>query len=732
MIVKQALLNLGRVVVFVAIGALSTGSASGQGFRVLKTFDNLGCPSSDTVRDSKGHLYATVACGGDMNQGAVIRLAPDGKLTILHSFAGGSGGENPQGELLRGGDGTLYGTTLLGGFGAGTIYKVARDGTFTLLHSFTYGVDGGFSRGGLIRDSSDNLYGTAISGGPGGSGTVFRVASDGAFTVLHSFSFEDGTGYGPSCCLVRDGDGNLYGTTSSGGTGPGAFGYGVIYKLAPDGTYTVLHSFTGGEDGAQPFGLVRFGGAFYGLTSSGGVSLQGTAFKLTAKGTFSVLHSFSGSDSPTSGLVSDGNGNFYGTSPQGGSRNQGTIFRLSSDGALTVVHEFTGEDDGGAPRSRPVLDDVGNVYGMVIFGNAGTHGKIFRVAADGAYTTLSELRLSSLAADVALDSSGNILGTTLNGGVGFGSVFAFAPVDRSYTERYSFTGVEDGNLPIGGPLLDATGAIYGTASYGGNFNAGTIFKLAADGDFTVLHAFGDYSVLPPDGAVPLAGLSTDGSGNLYGTAQGGTVGGGIVFKVSASGSYTVLHDFGFGDGQVPTAAVTVDGDGNLYGTTSQGGDAGLGTAYKLGSDGSYSILHSFVGPEGATPLGTLTVDSSGNLYGTTSAGGSANLGNVFKLATDGTLTSLHDFAQADGSSPMGGVVRDSRGSLYGTTSRGGASDLGTVFRLAADGTYTILHSFIGNDGAIPKGSLKLYGNILYGTTSTGGPLAGGSLFQIRP
>jgi uncharacterized repeat protein (TIGR03803 family) len=650
-------------------------------------------------------------------------------VRCLYSFKGGSDGDNPQGNLLRA-DGAFYGTTRSGGSGSGTIYRVARDGTYALLHRFDYGSEGGFPTAGLIRDPDGNLYGTTGSGGPDGEGTTFRLAPDGTFTILHSFSFTDGKGFLPSPGLVRDGQGNLYGTTFSGGAFGGTFGNGVLYKLAPDGTYTVLHDFTG-DDGVGPFGLVRVGNLIYGVTQSGGAASQGTLFKVTQKGVFSLLCSFT---ARPGGLAVDDLGNLVVNHPQGGSLGQGALSRVTPLGVVSTVYEFTGADDGSSPLSRPFVDPFGSLYGTSAFGPGGAYANVFKVETNGNYTTLRRLTMTSLNRDVALDANGNVFGTTELGGVGVGSVFSYAPVSKVYTELYSFNAsTEGGQRPVGGPLLDATGTIYGTTSAAGTFGGGTVFKLDPDATFTPIHQFGDFSIFPPDARMPLAGLAADGSGNLYGTASsGGAFGAGVVFKLGAGGSYAVLHEFRFQDGGQPTAGVVVDASGAVYGTTAQGGAGGAGVVFRIGADGSFSTLHAFTGPDGAAPQGAVALDSTGNVYGTTSAGGAAGLGNVFKVAPDGTFTSLHEFVQAEGAAPMGSVVRDASGTLFGTTSRGGALDLGTIFRLAADGTYTVLHSFTGDDGANPRGGLKLYGRILYGTASMGGKLGGGSLFQLRP
>jgi uncharacterized repeat protein (TIGR03803 family) len=719
--------------VFLAVLILcSNTSAWAQTYSVLKTFEGLISPLSAPIRDAHGNVYELLAGGGTWGQGAIIKHAPDGTLTILHNFNGADGGR-PAGDLLRDRHGNLYGAASFEGGGhAGTIFRLARGGTFTLLHTFNQNTDGGFPNGGLIRDRFGNLYGTASTGGPGGEGTVFKLAPDGTYTLLHSFAF-DGKGSLPSGGLVRDRQGNLYGTTAIGGSGGGQFGGGTIFKLAPDGTHTILYSFTGGSDGAGPFGLLRVpGGDLVGLARSGGSNQQGTIFKLSTSGTFSVL--FTLPNYPVAGLTRDLNGNLYGVAPQGGPPpGWGTVFKLAPDGTFSIVHSFAGGDDGFSPYTRPALDAAGNLYGTTLQGGPGGYGTLFTLAPDGTKTLLhgfSSVNPNGL----ALAPSGSLFGTTQRGGGGNGSVFELAPVGGTYTVLHSFDPGPDGAFPFASPILDGSNNLYGTTMIGGPNGIGTAFKLAANGTYTVLHGFGGFS--PPDGRSPVARLVSDASGNLYGTASDGGANamGGIVFKLTPGGAYSVLHSFGPpGDGLRPMAGLVIDAGGSLYGTTLQGGAAGAGIVFKLAPDGTYAILHSFAGADGTNPLGGLARDSSGNLYGTTSFGGASNFGTVFKIAPDGTYTVLHNFALADGASPQADLILDSISNLYGTTSAGGGANLGTVFKLAPDSTYSVVHSFSGDDGAFPTAGLVLSGSgVLYGTTSTGGPLAGGVVFQIAP
>jgi uncharacterized repeat protein (TIGR03803 family) len=333
------------------------------------------------------------------------------------------------------------------------------------------------------------------------------------------------------------------------------------------------------------------------------------------------------------------------------------------------------------------------------------------------------------------DASGNLYGTTVEGGAhGLGTVFKLAP-DGTETALWSFTGA-DGSYPEGGLIMDTSGNLYGTTSSGGADGDGTVFEVALNGAETVLHSFTGGS----DGKGPQAGLIMDKKGKLYGTTLfGGANGDGTVFKVAPGGAETVLYSFtGKADGSLPGAGL-IRRNGNFYGTTEGGGAENLGTVFKLSPDGTETVLYSFCPnypdcSDGVLPVGGLIADSAGNLFGTTSADGGGG-GTVFKLAPDGTETTLWSFTGgADGSEPQAGLVREN-GNLYGTTLLGGANGLGTVFKVARDGTETVLYSFdsVANaaDGFEPyAGLIKDESGNLYGTTYAGGADANGVVFKI--
>ncbi len=365
--------------------------------------------------------------------------------------------------------------------------------------------------------------------------------------------------------------------------------------------------------------------------------------------------------------------------------------------------------------------------------------------------------------DLVRDASGNLYGTTGNGGAfGYGTVFELVNSSGTYTEKvlHSFAGPvaggsgADGANPNGGLVMDSTGNLFGTTVSGGASGRGTVFELVnSSGSYTeeVLYSFGGSG----DGVSPYAGLVIDASGNLYGTTiSGGAFANGTVFElVYSSGTYTerVLYSFGVTpDGVDPQAGLALDASGNLYGTTYGGGAFSHGTVFELvNSSGNYTekVLYNFTGTsgDGANPLAGLVIDASGNLYGTTVAGGSgcfAGCGTAFELVNfSGTYTEkvLHTFGggTADAGQPQASLVMDASGNLYGTTYGGGTSGLGTVFELVnSSGSYTekVLYSFGGTpDGNQPVAGLVMdTSGSLYGTTNSGGASGYGTVFEVTP
>ncbi len=371
---------------------------------------------------------------------------------------------------------------------------------------------------------------------------------------------------------------------------------------------------------------------------------------------------------------------------------------LSTQAAtLKVIHNFTGGSDGGNPVDGLMMNSQGVLYGTASTGGASGVGAVFRIAGSGAVTVL-----------------------------------------------HSFLGGADGATPNGGVIENASGRLFGTTTAGGASGAGTVYSLQGKTE-TVLYSFAGGAA---DGADPQAGLTMDGSGNLYGTTSaGGASGNGTVFELvapnTAHGKWIekILYSFGKGaDGAAPVGGVIFDSAGNLYGATSAGGADGYGTVFQLlpGTVWKENILHSFQNAEdGATPYAGLVSDSSGNFYGAATAGGANGGGTVFELSPSKTGYNFSVLTSVPGwgvSGTFRNVLIGPSGVIYATTHCDGANNAGTIYQLTPPGirwTYKLLYTFTGGgDGLYSISNLVLKGGKLYGTTIDGGANGAGTVYTL--
>jgi uncharacterized repeat protein (TIGR03803 family) len=355
-----------------------------------------------------------------------------------------------------------------------TLAPAALAQTETVLYTFLGGEDGATPLAGLVRGAKGNLYSTTSNGGTYGVGTVFKVSPNGTEKVLHTFTggFDGGS---PQASLILDSVGNLYGTSSE----------------------IVLYSFKGGTDGASPLAsLIRdANGNLYGTTFSGGTLSHGTVFEVTSSGKERVLYSFTGGTdggSPWGGLLKVG-GVLYGTTAGGGT-GYGTTFSLTLGGKETVLHTFDGAD-GESPEGSLVRDKNGNIFGITHTGGSSTDnplcpggcGTLYEISASDVMTTLHNFGGvgdgAYLAAGVVIDLNGNLYGATILGGnstCGCGTVFKISPSGEELF-LYSFPGGAEGIQPAGGVVLDGKGNLYGVTLEGGVNNIedgyGVVFKI---------------------------------------------------------------------------------------------------------------------------------------------------------------------------------------------------------------------------------------------------------------
>jgi uncharacterized repeat protein (TIGR03803 family) len=381
---------------------LSSRGAATRAFQVLHTFEDGrdGADPVDALLLVNGSAYGTTYSGGIRKyamydkhavynpSGTIFKIAASGKYSVLYRFAAHVPlGQRayPDGALVNDPAGNFYGTTSEGGpTYKGTVYELSARGRATTLYTFKGGSDGEYPYAGLFRDARGNLYGTTEAGGGGcngaGCGTVFKIDAARRESVVYAF-----TGSADGCVpyggVVRDRQGNLYGTTTECGSPDCAMGYlcGIAFKIDPQGQETILYRFTNAAGGQGPDDSLLQGsdGDFYGTTDTGGTAYRGVVFKIDKHGNETVLYNFTGGSDgagPFGGLIQDAAGHLYGTTEFGGGyscsdgNGCGTVFELDTTGKETVLYRFTGKRDGMDPLAGLTMDSAGYLYGTTELG----------------------------------------------------------------------------------------------------------------------------------------------------------------------------------------------------------------------------------------------------------------------------------------------------------------------------------------------------------------------------
>jgi uncharacterized repeat protein (TIGR03803 family) len=679
------------------------------------------------------------------------------QFTKLQDLGSTQNGMNPYSTPVS--DGIfLYGMTSAGGTNnLGTIYKVKLDGSgFTKLLDFD-GKNGQTPYGSLFLDTKNQiLYGMTNGGGANGYGLIFKINTDGSgFVDLFDLDYTNSGAY-PYGSLIYDPNVNyLYGMAKYGGKYNG----GTAFKIRPDGTgFTVLVDFAY-STGSSPVGSLTFDNAdktiLYGMTNGGGSGGYGTIFSLKNDGTYSILYDLKtyNVSSPNGSLITDASGTYlYGTTAYGSSNsnNAGVIFKAKTDGSdFSVVFNFDYNVTGGYPKGDLVFDETGAyLCGMNTQSSAlPQFGTIFKVKTDGSsFTKLLNVDVmpNGLSGEGTLIRIGPTLygvrsgGSTSSSGQGYlGTVFKINTDGSGYTKFYNFKAT--GNSPNGSLASDAS-YLYGMTQYGGLYNYGVIFKVKPDGSgYTELLNFdGSNTGKHPNGALIYDGAF------LYGmTTEGGKNDAGVIFKIKTDGtSFSKLYEFdGASNGGYPYGSLVFDKlKTALYGMTSSGGKStsGYGVIFSINPDGSnFSVLLSFDGStQGGYPNGSLVFDKTYTyLYGMANSGGAGGNGLIFSLnITDKKFSDLLDFDyNNNGAYPSGDLYYDGT-YLYGMTPNGGKYSDGTIIKILTDGSgYTKLFDFDYNiTGDSPNGSLiSDDGVTLYGITYEGGAIGWGTIFQIK-
>jgi uncharacterized repeat protein (TIGR03803 family) len=358
--------------------------------------------------------------------------------------------------------------------------------------------------------------------------------------------------------------------------------------------FSVIYDFGsgGGQDPEQPSysGIIAQGrdGNLY-STAPNSQENYGAAFKITSSGALTVLYSFtSGANgaNPYSGLALGTDGNFYGTTELEGNNNAGTVFKITPGGQFSVLYTFTGGTNGSYPYAAPIQARDGNLYGTTAGDyDYGSYGSVYQLTPAGQFTTLfpfDRAHGSNPYTPLVQGTDGNFYGVTLRGGnLNLGIVFKITSTGK-LTVLYNFDGAH-GAHPFG-PLMQATdGDFYGTTYSGGSHDSGVIFKIGRNGGLKVIHNFEGTG----GGFYACTGLVQASDGSFYGTTHsGGPVDAGTVFRISPEGQYTVLYDFDGTDGKFPLVTLTQHTNGTLYGDTEEGGTV---SCYKENCGTFYSL-----------------------------------------------------------------------------------------------------------------------------------------------
>jgi uncharacterized repeat protein (TIGR03803 family) len=770
-------------------GAIYRLTTNGAVSLVYSGFDSnpyLGFPVSALVQGTNGDLYGTANNAGGSGDGFIFHLTRSG-AGVGYYRLNSSIGSNPLDSLIQGQDGSFYGTAFNGGAygfgtewgGYGTVFTMTPGGTLRALVSFNF-ENGSFPLAPLVQARDGTLYGVTSLGGANGwsiingarwgagYGTIFQITPAGVFDSL--FSFANTNGAGPIGGLTFDPQGNLYGTTYSGGS----YNAGTIFKLDAQGTFTSLYSFTGGLDGSNCFAglLLASDGNFYGTAESGGTYGMGTVFRMSPGGTVTTLAHFDGYQgaTPEAALIQGKDGSLYGTTLCGGAGpgvpppGLGTIYRLSLDGPLEFTAQpqsktaaagdpvsFSVATFGALPtfyqwlRSGTNLVDGGNIQGSnsrvlrlasVSLADAAGYSVIVSNSYGAVTSALANLQVIGPTAQIV---SQPVSQTVLAGATVTFTVGATGAASPSYQWQENGTNLVDGGNIFGAATATLTlqsVAVSSSGSYSvvvsnGSTSTSSSSALLAVVPVTVpsaglvsLYTFPGFNSSNATSYNPYSGVVQGADSNLYGTTlNGGTELAGTAFSVTPAGVFTLLYSFTDGaDGANPQGSLLQLGSGNFYGTSLGGLPNQDGAIFQMSPGGALTPLYRFGdAADGGSPLASVILGSDGQLYGTASSGGTNGVGTLFSLSTNGVFTPLWSFDTANGSYPAGPLLQARDGRFYGTTSAGGSNALGTVFSFSTNGVFGSIAPFASAQGAYPSnGLMQASDGAFYGTTAYGG------------
>lgn len=631
-----------------------------------------------------GNFYGVTQAGGTNGFGTVFKMTPAGVLSTLVNFSGTAGtrpGAQPLGPLVFSGN-LLYGVTKTGGTGNfGVLFEVSTTGAWRTLGEFTGTAGarpGANPAGGLLLNTDGALYGTTEFGGTNGFGVAFKstTAASPVHTTLRHFA--DATGSQPSGALVRGSDGLLYGATVNGG----ANGLGTVFKISTTGAYTLLKSLTGESGAAMGSalrgGLMLSGSQFHAVTSSGGPGNHGAVFKVTSTGTYTSL----GGISPANGWMPGGapsvlnSSSFLFPITSGGSSGGGNVMKVTTSGVISVEAALGGTL--GSAADGALVQAGANWYGVAAKGGTSARGTMFRFTPGAGAALVSSFVTSggSLSEGPLVQGlDGLFYGVSREGGASTRGTIYRINTTGTRTRLVSFTGTAGaapGAKPRGPLVLADDGNFYGLAEEGGPNNTGVVFRLTNAGVYSVMSAFGSTGARSPQG-----GFAKGVDGFLYATTSlGGTADAGCLIRFDPSNNtLETVAEFtgaaGAHPGSLPAGELHVTPEGLVYGTTLLGGAADEGVVYRYSDAGGLRTLIEFSGIGGSNPgsaggsdgaglilSGGLATGPDGKLYGTAPSGGSEGGGVVYRITApplmeDWKLARLGNASSADLDDPDG-------------------------------------------------------------------------------
>ncbi|MCX2742515.1 MBG domain-containing protein [Mangrovivirga sp. M17] len=628
-------------------------------YEVLHHFSKGSSPSGQVLLNEAGdRLYGVTLNGGANNSGLVYSIDIDGTdFTVLHEFEN-INGSNPNGQLLLS-SGVLYGTARSGGANSdGVIYKINTDGTgYSVIHNFNDALTGSNPRTGMI-EIGGILYGTAYSGGANGSGTLFKIKTDGSMMAVIADMPADASN--PSTKLILGTDNIIYGTTENGGNNDA----GSFFKVQPNGSGFEVFKIFNASNGSNPSSsLIELSSTeILGTTFTGGNFNAGVLYKVNKDGTgYTKLIDFNSTSSR-----SKPKGNIIKTSlntliipltqqsenvianPYGGF--------VQSNFSGTISTEFYLPETGGFDLQTSIVKaSDGRYYGSTFRGGDFDKGVIFSINSDGSdyqeLITLGGNELRETYTDILEHSNGKMYVVTSGNSNGRSYLISFTPSGFSSVE--AITSIYASKV-VGKLLEDRDGNIVGMNYSGGSNDLGTFWSFnPSTSQYQKLWEFDG-----PTGQYPVGGvIQSSVTGDYYAvTSGGGSNGYGTIIRfpypLSTSSMPFVIHDFSASEGSKPSG-LTIDNE-VLYGVCETGANLDQGSIFKfdLGSS-TFSVLKKFNGTDGKKPTGRLAVAQSGSIFGTTTEGGANDLGVIFKIETDGTGFNVEsDLNQSSGGMPV--------------------------------------------------------------------------------